>query len=167
VIGLLRGNPFLILIAAFVWFGADAEAGATATDDTFARQPAGRAMITDFRTLAPGDPLSHAVELTLSGTQKDFPVLDGERIAGVLTQPALLRGLRDAGASGRVETVMAPARTADVSASLAELLETVQASEARLVCITRSGRLAGIVDLDNNAEFLRIRQALSSPPSGR
>ncbi len=159
VIGLLRGNPFLILIAAFVWFGADAEAGAAATDDTLARQPAGRAMITDFHTLAPGDPLSHAVELTLSGTQKDFPVLDGERIAGVLTQPALLRGLRDSGASGRVEAVMAPARTADVSASLAELLETVQASDARLVCITRAGRLAGIVDLDNIAEFLRIRQA--------
>ena len=57
---------------------------------------------------------------------------------------------------------MAPARTADVS-DLARRAprRPSQATEARLVCITRAGRLAGIVDLDNIAEFLRIRQALA------
>jgi hypothetical protein len=118
-------------------------------------------MITSFRTLAPGDTLSRAVELTLSGAQKDFPVLDGERIAGVLTQPALLRNLHDLGPGARVEAAMTPARTADITASLADLLATVQSPETRLVCITRGGSLAGIVDLENIAEFLRIRQALS------
>ena len=125
----LFGNPFLILIAVFVWIGAGAEAGAVEVDARLSRQPAGRAMITDFQVLAPGDPLSRAVDLTLSGTQKDFPVLDGERIAGVLTQGAILRGLRDLGPQGRVEEVMAPAQTADVATSLATLLERVQASE--------------------------------------
>ena len=118
-------------------------------------------MITDFRTLAPGDTLSRAVDLTLSGTQKDFPVLDGERIAGVLTQPALLRSLHDLGPGARVEQAMAPARTAEITAPLADLLATVRSPETRLVCITRAGRLAGIVDLENIAEFLRIRQALA------
>ena len=117
-------------------------------------------MITDFRTLAADDPLSRAVDLTLAGTQKDFPVMDGERLAGVLTQAAILRGLRDIGPQGLAEDVMTPAQTADVGTSLAVLLERVQASDSRLVCITRSGRLAGIVDLDNISEFLRIQQAL-------
>jgi Zn-dependent protease len=161
----LMGNPVLLLIAVFVWIGAGAEAAAVAVDDSLARQPAGRAMITHFRTLAPGDPLSHAVDLTLSGTQKDFPVLDGERIAGVLAQPQLLRALRDLGAGGRVEQAMAPARTADIATPLSELLGAVQDPVAppgsRLVCVTRAGRLAGIVDLDNIAEFLRIRRALA------
>jgi Zn-dependent protease/predicted transcriptional regulator len=160
LLGLL-GNPFLILIAVFVWIGAGAEASAVEADTRLARQSAGRAMITSFVVLAPSDPLARAVELTLAGSQKDFPVLDGERIAGVLTQAAVLRGLSELGPSGRVGQVMLPAQTADVTASLASLLQAVQSSEARLVLITRGGRLAGLVDLDNIAEYLRIQKALA------
>jgi CBS domain-containing protein len=157
----LMGDPILLLIAAFVWIGAGAEAGAVATDAGLSQQPAGRAMITDFHTLAPEDSLARAIDLTLAGSQKDFPVLDGERIAGVVTQPAILRGLRDLGTDGRVAQVMAPVRTAEVGTPLAALLETVRSDDARLVCITRAGRLAGIVDLDNISEYLRIQQALA------
>jgi Zn-dependent protease len=157
----LFGNPFLILIAVFVWIGAGAEAGAVEADVRLGHQPAGRAMITAFRALAPHDSLARAVELTLAGTQKDFPVLEGERIAGVLTQTGILRGLRDRGKDGTVADVMQPAQVADVATSLASLLESIQASETRLVCITRNGRLAGIVDLDNISEYLRIQAALA------
>ncbi len=157
----LMGNPFLVLIAVFVWIGAASEAGAVEIDARLEHQPAGRAMITEFHSLGPDDPLGRAVDLTLSGTQKDFPVLDGERIAGVATQAAILRGLRDLGPAGTVGQVMLPAPTADVATPLAALLQTVQASEARLVCITRAGRLAGIVDLENISEFLRIQQAMA------
>ena len=157
----LMGNPILLLIAAFVWIGAGAEAGAVAIDAGLSHQPAGRAMITDFHTLAPENSLARAIDLTLAGSQKDFPVLDGDRIAGVVTQPAILRGLRDLGTDGRVAEVMAPVRTAEVGTPLAALLETVRSDDARLVCITRGGRLAGIVDLDNIAEYLRIQQALA------
>jgi Zn-dependent protease/CBS domain-containing protein len=161
LLGLVGGNPFLVLVAVFVWFGAGSEAGAVEVDARLGKQAAGRAMITDFRTLAPDDPLSHAVDLTLAGSQKDFPVVEGDRLAGVATQAAILRGLRDIGPQGLVEQVMAPAQTADVGAPLVELLQRVRASDTRLVCITRAGRLAGIVDLDNISEFLRIQQALA------
>jgi predicted transcriptional regulator len=117
-------------------------------------------MITDFRVLAPGDPLSRAVDLTLAGAQKDFPVVLEGRIAGVLSQAAILRGLRDLGAAARVEQVMAAAETADVATPLAALLDRMRQADARLVLMTRDGRLAGIVDLDNVAEFLRIQQVL-------
>ncbi len=157
----LFGNPLLLLIAIFVWIAAGSEAAAVGIDARLGDQPAGRAMITEFHTLGPGDTLSRAVDLTLSGTQKDFPVLAGDSIAGVLTQAALLRGLHDRGPSGTIEQVMVPAQSADIATPLATLLATVQASETRLVCITRAGRLAGIVDLDNIAEYLRIQQALA------
>ena len=160
VVGLM-GNPFLILIAVFVWIGAGAEAGAVEVDARLARQPAGRAMITEFQVLAPEDPLARAVDLTLAGTQKDFPVLDGGRIAGVLTQAAIMRGLRDLGPQGRVAEAMGPAQTAEVDTSLAALLQNIQAADGRLVLITRAGRLAGIVDLENISEYLRIQQALT------
>jgi Zn-dependent protease len=160
ILGLL-GNPFLVLIAVFVWIGAGSEAGAVETDARLSHRPAGRAMITAFETLAPGDSLARAVDLTLAGSQKDFPVLQGGDIVGVLTQGAILRGLRDRGREGTVAEVMQTAQVADVGTSLDTLLESIQASETRLVCITRDGRLAGIVDLDNISEYLRIQAALS------
>jgi Zn-dependent protease/CBS domain-containing protein len=154
-------NPMLILIAVFVWIGADAEASAVEADARLARQPAARAMITAFATVPPEAPLSRAVELTLAGTQKDFPVTDGERVVGVLTQGGILRGLRDHGPAAQVAAVMGPARTADAGATLAELFADIRGAEARLVCILRGGRLVGIVDLENIAEFLRIQAALA------
>lgn len=156
----LMGNPFLLLIAVFVWIGAGAEAGSVRNESRLTRRPAGLAMITEFHTLAPGDPLSRAVDLTLSGSQKDFPVLRGSEIAGVATQAAIMRGLRDAGLGGRVADVTVPVRTADVDTPLDRLLQEMQSEEASLVCITRAGRLAGILNLDNILEFVRIQSAL-------
>ncbi len=157
----LMGNPFLILIAVFVWIGAGAEAGAAEDDARLSGRPAGRAMITDFQVAHPGDPLARVVELTLSGSQKDFPVVEDGAVVGVLSQTALLRGLRDLGADGRVVQVMEPARTAEVGTPLDRLMADLQEDRTRLVCITRAGALAGIVDLDNITEYLRIQAALA------
>lgn len=156
----LVDNPILILIAVFIWLGAAAEAGAVAADTRLARQPASRAMITNFQTLAPDAPLTRAIDLTLAGSQKDFPVVDAGRVVGLLTQDAILRGLRDRGAGGAVAEVMGPAPTADVGATLAQLLTEIEAGDGRLVCILSGGRLVGLVDLDNITEFLRIQAAL-------
>ena len=60
-------NPFLIFIALFVWIGAGQEAAMTQMKAALGGIPLERAMITDFRTLAPQDSLARAVELLLSG----------------------------------------------------------------------------------------------------
>jgi CBS domain-containing protein len=156
----LVGNPFLILIAVFVWIGAGAEAGAAEEDARLSGRPAELAMITDFQVVHPGDPLGRAIDLTLTGTQKDFPVVEDGTVVGVLSQSGLLRGLRDLGADGRVAQTMEPARTAEVGTPLDRLLPALQ-DGTRLVCITRNGALAGIVDLENIIEYLRIQTALS------
>jgi Zn-dependent protease/CBS domain-containing protein len=159
IVGLF-GNPFLILIAVFIWMGAAAEAGSAEVETRLDRKPVQSAMITDFQVVAPYDPLSRAIDLTLATTQKDFPVLDGGRVVGVLSQGAILRGLRDLGTEGRVAEVMGPPATADVASRLVDLLDNLQHGEARVICILRHGRLVGMVDIDNISEYLRIQAAL-------
>jgi Zn-dependent protease len=156
----LFGNPFLILIAAFIWIGAGAEAGAAEVESRLHRQPVHRAMITRFQTLGPDEALSRAIDLTLAGTQKDFPVVEGDRVVGMLSQGGILRGLRDLGTVGRVAEVMEPAATAEITETLSHLLENLQEGQARVICITRGGALVGMVDLENIAEYLRIQAAL-------
>jgi Zn-dependent protease len=87
------GNPFLLFIALFVWIGAAQEASMAQMKSALSGIPVARAMLTDFRTLSPQDALRRAVDLLLSGSQHDFPVLDGERVVGVLTR-ADLRSMR-------------------------------------------------------------------------
>jgi len=92
IFGLLY-NPFLLLIALFVWFGASQEAGTARIQSAIGGIPVQHAMVTDFKTLNENDSLERAVELTLAGSQKDFPVVDDGRIEGILTQTDLLKAL--------------------------------------------------------------------------
>ena len=97
----LIGNPFLLFIALFVWIGAAQEASMVQMKSALGGIPVGRAMLTDFQSLAPSDNLARAVELILAGSQQDFPVLDSGRVAGVLTRAGLLTALAQRGQGGR------------------------------------------------------------------
>jgi Zn-dependent protease len=86
-------NPLLLFIAFFVWIGAAQEAGMAQMQSAIGGIPVQQAMLTDFKTLQTSDSLDRAVELTLSGSQKDFPVVDNGRVEGILTQTDLLKAL--------------------------------------------------------------------------
>ena len=73
LVGFVGGNYFLILIAIFVWFGASQEGEQVALRRVLGGATVGQAMIRRPQVLAATDPLGHAVELTLSTAQADFP----------------------------------------------------------------------------------------------
>ena len=154
-------NPFLIFIALFVWIGAAAEAGAEQIKSTLSGMAVGRAMLTDFQALSPDEPLTRAIELTLAGSQKEFPVLVNRVVVGVLTQTDLLKGLQARGEQTRVgDSMQREVESADIDEPLEKVLERLQSCRCRLLCVTEVGRLAGIVDLDNIMELIRIQTAL-------
>ena len=65
--------------------------------------PVTRAMLTDFRTLAPQDKLAQVVALILAGSQHDFPVVDAHgRVAGILDRDTFIRALTEHGQSASV-----------------------------------------------------------------
>jgi CBS domain-containing protein len=159
-LGLLY-NPLLIFIALFVWIGATAEAQAAQIEFTLAEIPVGRAMLTEYRTLLPEHELARAVELTLAGSQKDFPVVVGQDVLGVLTQQDLLKGLQADGERARVgDWMQREIPSARIDEPLEGVLERLRNCPCRLLTVLVDGRLAGIVNLDNFAEFLSIQSAL-------
>jgi Zn-dependent protease/CBS domain-containing protein len=154
-------NPLLVLIAIFVWFGAAMEAADAQLRAALGNVPLANVLIRDFRALAPGDPLARAVELTLTGTQKDFPVLDEGRLVGLLTQRALLQALRARGDAAAVEEAMQRgfARAAPRD-SLDDVWRALKDGDDHLVPVLDGDRLVGLVDVDNLIELARIRSAL-------
>lgn len=160
VLGLMY-NPFLFLIAVFIWFGATAEATSASIKHALSDVLAAQAMLTNFQTLAPNDLLARAIELTLSGSQKDFPVLEGNQVVGVLAQTDLLRGLQQGGDQLAVVSVMLD-EVVDVKPGddMEHVLGLMQGKPHGLVTVSERGQLKGIINFDNIFELLRIQAAV-------
>jgi CBS domain-containing protein len=159
-VGLLY-NPLLIFIAMFVWVGAAAEAGSAQIKSSLSGVTVGQAMLTNFQVLSPEQPLARAIELTLAGSQKEFPVLRDGIVTGVLTQTDLLKGLQARGEQALVQDWMQrEIPSVELDELLEKVLERLRNCSCRLLSVTDSGRLVGIINLDNVMELIKIHNAL-------
>ncbi|MDO9303580.1 MAG: site-2 protease family protein, partial [Anaerolineales bacterium] len=106
--GFMSGSWTLVIIAIFIWMGAGQENQGAQVKHTLGETTVGQAMTRSPHTLQVNDTLSKAVELTLSTSQADFPVLEwgNNRVAGLLSEIDLLRGLQTLGAKAAVREVM-------------------------------------------------------------
>ena len=156
----LQGNPMLIFIALFVWIGAGQEASLAQMKSSLAGIPVRRAMLTHFRTLTPANTLGDAVDLLLTGSQQDFPVVSEGRVEGMLTRKDLVAALTRGGRNARVGDHMArTCATAEASEMLETVLARLQGRDCHTVPITERGALTGLVTMDNVGEFLMVQAA--------
>ena len=159
----LFGNPFLIFIALFVWIGAAQEAAMTQMKSVLGGIPVAAAMITDFRTLSERDSLSRAVELLLSGSQQDFPVVENDTVVGVLTRADLLDALARRGEEAMVSQVMRrDFQTADAQEMIELIFQRLQARGCHTIPVLRGRTLVGLITMENLGEFVRVQAALGS-----
>ncbi len=104
IIGLFS-NPFLVFIAAFVWFGANHE-------EKMVRMKYSKMSYNnseyaaDLKTLSPNEPIAKAVNLTLSGSNQDLPVVELGRLVGVLRKDDLMDTLSRGNINFLVKDVM-------------------------------------------------------------
>lgn len=159
----LFSNPFLLFIAFFVWIGASQESSATQMKNAISGIPVGRAMLTDYKSLSPRDPLSQMAQLILAGSQHDFPVLDNDRVVGVVTRDDFLAALTQHGQNVAISAVMRSSPPEVDSYEMVEnALTRIQESGIPALPVTHSGQLVGIVTAENITEYLMIRSALKA-----
>jgi Zn-dependent protease/CBS domain-containing protein len=156
----LFGNPLLIFIALFVWIGASQEASMVLMKSSLAGIPVSRAMVKDFRTVAPNESLQQKVQELLAGFQQDFPVLEGERIVGVLTRSDIVGALKGQGDQATVRDAMQEQfETAHPAEMLDAVLARIQAGQYHALPVVRDGNLVGFLTMDNVGEFLAFQAA--------
>ena len=159
----LSHNPFLLLIALFVWIGAEAEAAqveeGVALKDVLVRD----AMLTEFHTLHPLDTLGRAADLLLAGTQHDFPIVGqgDHEFKGLLTRSDLLAGLSR---GGRDALVADYARTeipcVAVDSPLSAAVTRLREAQTPCLQVVDQHELVGLLTLENIGELLLVRAAL-------
>jgi Zn-dependent protease len=160
--GITRPEPLLVLVAFFVFLGANAEAAAVETRAAGEGLQVKQMMVTDFRTVPVHATLNQAVDLLLSGEQREFPVVDNlGRTEGILTRDNLIRGLSQRGPESTVaEAMTTGVPTVPPTLSFQEALDRLRASRLpALPVVDLGGALVGLLTLDNITDLLLIRRA--------
>lgn len=154
-------NPFLLFIALFVWIGAAQEASMVQMKSSIGGIPVKRAMLTDFQSLSPDDTLANAVNLILSGSQTDFPVVQNNTVVGVLTRTDMLTALSRQGQDVKVSNIMQrDFQIADANEMLESAFLHLQTCGCHTMPVTYHGELVGLLTSDNIGEFLMIQSAI-------
>ncbi|MFT5356804.1 MAG: Zn-dependent protease/predicted transcriptional regulator [Polyangiales bacterium] len=160
LVGLLV-SPFLIVIAVFVWLGAQVEHSVATVKVALAGLSVRQGMITDFKSVSPTAPLSQVVEFTLAGFQQDFPVLDDDaHLVGVLTHGDVLRGLAEKDATLSVEDAMGDAmETASPKEALNGALTRLYQGSGRVLVVVDDEKVVGLLTAANVGELIAMEAA--------
>jgi Zn-dependent protease len=163
LLGLCGGPPLLLLIALFVWIGAEAEAAQVEERIALKDVPVRTAMLTEYHTLMPMDSLGHAADLLLAGTQHDFPIVSvaDHSFQGLLTRSDLMTGLARGGRdalAGDYAKIGIP--SVEASSPLVAAIARLREGQGPCLQVVDQGETVGLLTLENVGEFLMVREAL-------
>jgi Zn-dependent protease len=148
-------NIWLVFIAVFIYFGASAEANQVRIKTAFHDVPVSRVMATKFETLGPDDRVSRAVEHAYNGFQEDFPVVEDDKLVGVLMKPDILAALHEHGPGALVGRVMRTEfTTVTTDQTLEQVYAAIQACRCSSLPVLDSGRIVGLVTLEALGRYL-------------
>lgn len=161
VIAGLFYNPFLLIIAIFVYLGARAELNYEQTSVQLSGHTVGDITMRQYTELHPFEPLSRAVDVLLNTQETHFLVLDSGELRGILMRDDIIRGLHAEGPETPVQRVM---RTevphVQLNMPLEKALELLRSSGVDLLPVFDGPRLVGVIDGDNISEFMMVQAAL-------
>ena len=163
-VGMTGGNPMFILIAVFVFFGAQSEASFAKLKDISTGMRVSSAMITQFQSLPLNATLDVAVEALLRTSQHDFPVVDDDQhVRGVLTRDDLIVALRKSGGDTPVAEVMrVDVPSVHHAMHFDRAFTAMQESGSPALPVLDShGRLIGLFTTENVGELMMVQSALA------
>ena len=163
VVFLLLGmlfNPFLILIALFVFLGAYGENKMVQQIALLKGHKVKEAMLTQITLLKPADTIDKVVRLILSGTEKDFIVEEDGKPVGILTNADIIKNSKNRKKEVR-EIMKTTYKEIDLNAQLGEVFRSVEVQkEYFFPVLNRNGLLVGAIDLANINEFILLQAKL-------
>ena len=154
-------------IAVLLWLKRKDEPRGIHMLSAYGNAPTSLAMETNFSLLSPQDHLTRAVALTLAGSQRDFPVVEHERLVGMLIQEDLFTALRKSTDQVRVADVMRrELPVVDFNDRLEDTLNRLRTSGAHTLPVTNQNRLVGLLTMENAQEFFRFESATHPDSEG-
>ena len=159
IYGLTTGNIFLLLIAFFVFVGATQEVASAVGYSLVADKKVSDAMITQFEVVGSGEVLGKAADLLMHSSQRDFPVVWGADVLGILTRDDIIRGYSSDGGNAYVAGHMRREfKKMTPDDSLTAALEGFSTDQLPIL-VMDGERLLGMVTAESLAEFMMLEEA--------
>ena len=160
-IGLMKSQPILALIGAFVFLGATQERMGVQASSALGGLRAGDVCAPNASQLSPGDSLGATVELMMRSPQHDFAVVHGSRVVGTLSRDAALRALQKLGPGAYVAGVMQrELAEIDAHTSLEEVRNRLIELEGRSVVVYGRMGYMGLLGLEDIGRIGNMATAL-------
>ncbi len=153
-------NPFLILIAFFIFFGAYGENKFVKQNSLLQGHVVKEATLTNISILKPTSTVQEVIEITLAGSEKDFVVVENENIVGIISQKLLVKNARTPSVLvGKImEKVFHPI---DASLAISKVLELIATEKKDFFPVTDKGKIIGAIDRNNISEFILFKTSNS------
>ncbi|MBX2961254.1 MAG: site-2 protease family protein [Cyclobacteriaceae bacterium] len=153
-------NPFLVFIGIFIFLGAQAEAQFAEAKSLLKGYTVADAMMCDIPLLKPTDTIEHGSDRLLASQNRNFIVADESGVVGTLNRDEIIKALRE----GKFTSPVSDAMNRDfllleLQSSLEEAWTTMQTTRKTAAPIFSDGKLVGMLDTENVAEFLMISEA--------
>jgi CBS domain-containing protein len=159
-------NPWLILIAVFVYMGAGQEEQQVRMRRLLRNVPLSAVLITRFESLPADESLGDALARAGRGFQHDFPVVSEGRVVGMATHEEILRGLHQFGPGKRIGEIMREdVCMARADASLQDIYDELAEGKCAVVAVMSGDELIGLVTPESVARHLMT--VTSHPTLGR
>jgi CBS domain-containing protein len=155
--GIVSGNLVLVLVAVFIFFGANQENAAGQAQRVLVTLKVGDAYNKHALTLEIGDRVSKVVGYILTSYQPDFAVMQGGKLLGIVTRDDVLRALADNSRDSYVTGIMRrDVIQVDATATLDQVRATMAEQNARVVAVYAGETYLGLVSIEDIAEAFAV-----------
>ncbi|WP_420322034.1 site-2 protease family protein [Flagellimonas sp.] len=157
----LMVNPFLILIALFIFFGAYGENQMVKQGALLKGHLVEEAMLTNITILQPSTTVEEVIEVLLKGTEKHFLVADQNKVLGTVDHKVALKYAKE---PQRMvgEIMKKEAQKVEASTEIMTAFEMLANKNIELLAVTRNKVLVGAIDRTNIGEFILLQTNLSA-----
>jgi len=149
-------NPFMFLLAAFIFFAATAESRSVQVQERLRGFTVSDGMLRNFKAVPSWFQVSDAAEILLGGSQRAVPVIENRALVGMLFRDDVTRAMQSHQAAQPVSTAMRTS-VSPVSPSdpILDLIEENPTAHVRPV--VADGQVVGLFDLQAAGELISAR----------
>jgi Zn-dependent protease len=158
ILGFLSGNVLLLLVAFFVYVGAEGESRHVLTRTLLGDLRVGEVMTPRTAAVDAGDSVAEVADRMLREKRLSFPVVDESGVVGVVALETIRRLQPDRWRATRVRDTMSPAVVVSVDDPVRDALGMFSPRGASQLCVVADGRLVGTVSEVEVFRGLKLRE---------
>jgi Zn-dependent protease len=147
-------NPWLALIAIFIYLGAEGEKKATELKVVITDVPVKAAMLTDVEAVTPDVTLGAVLEKICHGLQQDFPIIEGNKVLGILSREKIFSALHNHSRDTRVREIMSQEfLSTSEDTPLSEVFKKMSSEKISVLPVMQGGILKGLISLEQIGKY--------------